>query len=61
MRRSWHPQLTSGADYLDFHSLDKPEREKIDWGVGGLAIGLFVGLLAGSKLTFHSPVRRRIR
>ena len=51
----------SGHSLLSL-SMDRPaDREKIDWGAGGMAIGLLLGLLAGSRLTFHSPVRRRSR
>jgi hypothetical protein len=59
--------LTMGSDgspgsERSLLSMSRPEdREKIDWGAGGMAIGLFLGLLAGSRLTFHSPVRRRSR
>lgn len=68
MRTPWqgNPRLLSGAgaqttDLSDvLSSLDKPdERKNLEWGAGGAILGLFVGLIAGSKLTFHSPVRRR--
>lgn len=62
MRRPWNStSLSVGEDYRDsLPSLDRPaDREKMQWGAGGAVLGLFVGLIAGSKFTFHAPVRRR--
>lgn len=62
MRRPWNStSLSVGEDYREhLPSMDRPEdREKIQWGAGGAVLGLFVGLIAGSKFTFHTPVRRR--
>ncbi len=59
MRMPSRARLTSGTEYLDITPSSPEERAKVDWGIGGLAIGLFAGLLAGSQFTFHSPVRRR--
>ncbi len=61
MRKPWRSsQLTSGADlYPDFLPQAPEDRKNLEWGFGGAVIGLVVGLFAGAKYTFHSPVRRR--
>jgi hypothetical protein len=64
MRRPWNssPSPLVGEDYRDsLPSLDRPaDREKMQWGAGGLILGGLFGLLAGTKFTFHTPVRRRL-
>lgn len=60
--------LTSGADVALYYGqgqgdfvADPLQDTKIKYGGGGAAVGLLLGVLIGSKLTFHSPVRRRGR
>jgi hypothetical protein len=38
-----------------------PSVPRLDYGDAGLALGIgtILGILIGSRLTFHSPVRRR--
>jgi hypothetical protein len=62
MRKPWSSPLIAGVEYRESQpSSSQAEREKMDWAAGGLAVGIVAGLVAGSKLTFHSPVRKRLR
>jgi hypothetical protein len=51
-RASEHPAALIGAS---------PREQQLDYSDAGLALGIgtILGILIGSRLTFHSPVRRR--
>jgi hypothetical protein len=48
----WQPVALVGAS---------PSAPRLDYSDAGLALGIgtILGILIGSRLTFHSPVRRR--
>lgn len=46
---------TAPTEQAGAWSVDDP----LTWGVVGGGIGMLLGVVIGSKLTFHTPVRRR--
>jgi len=52
------PRQVAAADPGWQLTVPVPE-EKYQFGIGGVLFGALVGIVIGSKFTFHKPVHRR--
>ena len=60
MARGEYDNERVGAQPSTFQAIERGPRDvDVEVGFGGLAIGLLLGVVVGSRFTFHTPVRRR--
>ena len=56
------PRVSSGADGFRGYRRDPGDIEqevRLQYGGIGALLGLLLGIVVGSKVTFHTPIRRR--